>query len=1512
MDCRKYQIIKVFVSVLFTVAAISVIASTSFAAPDADVTDIYTPSSLVALQTFVVTVELFNYGTDGTIPLSMYIDGAYQTTFYIPVYEWSYSLVDITVTGGLTAGYHTLMFCASNCWTEGWTWTGTPDLQLTDIYNPTSTTALQDTTLTARIDNTGNADAGLYYIALYIDGALVNAWSVSGLCALCWTEFSVTMTGGLTAGQHAIKFVADYYDNVWEQSELNNERTEYFTWTGTPDLQLTDIYQPSSLTSGTDTTITARIDNVGNADAGPFEVDMYLDGQYFATWTYPSGLQAQYYSESSVTITGGLVDGTHSIEFIADVLGQVAESNESNNNRTESFAWSGGIPDLELTDIYQPSSLTSGTDTTITAKLTNIGYADAGPFELDLYIDGNYVATWTYSSGLQAQYYSEPSVTLTGGLVDGSHDLEFYSDVLYQVSESDETNNDRIETFTWTGGVPDLELTDIYDPTSLVSGEDTTITAKVTNIGYADANPFYLDVYVDGEFVGYFDYTTGLPAWTYSEVSVTFLGGLPSGDHDITFIADALDEVAESDETNNDRTETWTWTAPTCTSDTGTGTGVLGDYKSHIDTCYVSSSDTYNLYDIARRANNNPHGHNGQMADDAAIETHYYNSGLMNDPDNNWNAGNQASGVDAHVYAGWTYDYLRSQLGRNGFDNQGSRMINTVESTDPGYYCPDNASWDGSQVVFCTVTSGHRSMAGALDIVAHEWGHAVTQHASNLNYANESGALNEAFSDWLGVTLGFAYNDPDWQQGENFNVNGDALRDLSNPPLHTSYCNGQWIPQPDHMSGYISCTNDYGGVHLNSGIPNKMFYLLSAFGTHQHYGVNVQGIGIEKAIRIAYWANVDKWTAATTFQNALQGMVDAATDLYPGSVNEVYQVQNAWAAVGVGTLPVIVVNASTGGTVSGGGSTEWGATMTVTATPDTGYIFENWTEGGNVVSTSSSYPFTVDGDRTLVANFTAVPVISVSPVSHDFGSYYIGDTSLPQIFTVTNTGQDILNVSTVSLTGSDVSAFAIYIDSCTGQYLAISGNCIIQVEFSPTSEGVKNANLSISSNDPITPTLNVPLVGTGTNDPPVAVPGGPYSALEGQSITLDGSGSYDNDGNIDYYEWDIDNNGVFDYISTSPTQSHTYVQQGTYTIKLRVADDLGKTDEATTTAIISDTSPSASFTASRTSGIEPVAITFTDTSTAYDGISSISWDFGDGSPAESGSPVSHTFIQDGIYVTTLTVTDNDGSIDTATTNITVTDTIPVADFTGSPTIGTAPLTVDFTDNSAGYDSPLNYAWDFDNNGFTDSSLQNPSYTYSGLGTYSVKLTVTDSDGSTNSLLRTNYISVSTSVYSLTVNKSGAGTGTVTSSPSGINCGADCSETYTAGTAVTLTALPDSGSTFAGWSGGGCSGTDVCVVTINADTNITAIFDSCANLPAKIVGGGYYSTLQEAYDAAQEGDIIQSHAAQFTENLYINRNISVTLEGGYQCDFSSVTGETIINGNLTVSDGTVIIENISLE
>jgi PKD repeat protein len=277
--------------------------------------------------------------------------------------------------------------------------------------------------------------------------------------------------------------------------------------------------------------------------------------------------------------------------------------------------------------------------------------------------------------------------------------------------------------------------------------------------------------------------------------------------------------------------------------------------------------------------------------------------------------------------------------------------------------------------------------------------------------------------------------------------------------------------------------------------------------------------------------------------------------------------------------------------------------------------------------------------------------------------------------------------------------------------------------------------------------------------------------------------------------------------------------------------------------------------------------------------------------------------------------DNRGGTDIATTTANISDTSPTTGFTGSPISGPAPLTVNFTDNSTGYDQPLTYAWDFDNDGTTDSTEQNPSYSYNE-GTFTVKLTVTDSDGSPDTLTMTDYITVTPPEYNLTITKTGSGSGTVTSSPAGIDCGADCTEIYVEGTVVTLTAVPDAGSYFSGWSNPGCSGTGDCAVTMNADTDIAAMFDSCANPPVRINGATpvYYSTLQEAYDAAVEGDIIQSQAARFIENLNIDDNGSkyVVLEGGYDCGYTGVIGKTRIKGRIKSSMGKAKGKNFKVE
>jgi hypothetical protein len=151
-------------------------------------------------------------------------------------------------------------------------------------------------------------------------------------------------------------------------------------------------------------------------------------------------------------------------------------------------------------------------------------------------------------------------------------------------------------------------------------------------------------------------------------------------------------------------------------------------------------------------------------------------------------------------------------------------------------------------------------------------------------------------------------------------------------------------------------------------------------------------------------------------------------------------------------------------------------------------------------------------------------------------------------------------------------------------------------------------------------------------------------------------------------------------------------------------------------------------------------------------------------------------------------------------------------------------------------------------------------------------------------------------YTLTINKCGAGEGTVTSSPTGINCGSDCSEVYNAGTVAILTALPSADSTFAGWSNGGCTGTGQCVITINLDTSVTATFIRETYSITTIAGAGG--------SISPSGSVSVNYSANQTFTIIPDRGyriVDVKIDGASfgaisAYTFSNITNNHIIEAN----------------
>jgi thermolysin len=190
-------------------------------------------------------------------------------------------------------------------------------------------------------------------------------------------------------------------------------------------------------------------------------------------------------------------------------------------------------------------------------------------------------------------------------------------------------------------------------------------------------------------------------------------------------------------------------------------------------------------------------------------------------------------------------------------------------------------------------------LSGGLDVVAHELTHGLTSYTSDLIYRNESGALDEAFSDIVGTSVEFFYQTPgtgtrqaDYLIGEDVFRPG-GLRSMSNPAAYGD---------PDHYSKRYTGSEDGGGVHTNSGIPNQAFYLAVEGGTNRTSGLSVSGVGganreqIEKAF---YRAFAFMLPSNATFAAARAATIQAARDLYGAGSPAERAITQGWTAVGV-------------------------------------------------------------------------------------------------------------------------------------------------------------------------------------------------------------------------------------------------------------------------------------------------------------------------------------------------------------------------------------------------------------------------------------------------------------------------------------------------------------------------------------------------------------------------------------------------------------------------------------
>ena len=346
--------------------------------------------------------------------------------------------------------------------------------------------------------------------------------------------------------------------------------------------------------------------------------------------------------------------------------------------------------------------------------------------------------------------------------------------------------------------------------------------------------------------------------------------------------------------------------------------------------------------------------------------------------------GNPA--VDAHWGMQKVFDFYKLFFNQEGYNNNGTNIYQFIDPSaiyDTHNLANAFATYDKDGVGFMCYGLGNDTIDAvvALDVLAHEYTHLVIDFNGNGGLASlgETGALNESFADIMGCAVEHYVlcENANWEIGESIMRTHLNLRSLMDPKSSLDGLK----PQPDTYKGdyWMDISeedNDKGGIHTNSGVQNKWFYLLCEGGDGKNdngFSYSVNGIGIEKAQMITF-ANMKHYlTKYATFEDARKGSLLATEHIF-GKSFEYQSVQKAWEAVGVGSsistphnsynilgLPAI----DTTGTVTGSSSYGIGETALLEAIPNEGFVFMQWNDG----NTENPRNIIVSSDTCLYAIF---------------------------------------------------------------------------------------------------------------------------------------------------------------------------------------------------------------------------------------------------------------------------------------------------------------------------------------------------------------------------------------------------------------------------------------------------------------------------------------------------------------------------------------------------------------
>jgi len=530
-------------------------------APDLIVEEItWLPTDAAAGDTVTFTITIKNRGS-GRAEAShaaCYISGGYQGHFNIAAIEAD-AEATVTIDWPATTGSHTVSFVVdhdnmlveTNEDNNKLTVTIPiipPDLLISDItWGPENPAIGETVTFTVTVKNQGGGKADNFYVAYYMDDTLLTLDHVVNM--LSGVSENMTCTWTSQDGHHTFTAFVDSKNQVAENNENNNESSVTIA-PNMPDLVIGTItWSPANMPAGEEVTYSINIENQGTLKAGPSRVNYYVDG---AIVGYADIRQL----DAGATVTEQLIwaatTGYHIIEIVTDASNQIFEIDEDNNSKVITLP----PPDLIVQDIaWSPRDASVGDTITFTGTFKNQGGSQTQPAQATCYVDGLPVTSLNLP-----EIESAASITRSFEWVaePGIHSIRITADIDNQVSETDETNNDKEINFSTM--TPDLVIEDIswLMDYPLISN-DVTFTITIKNQGSDTAGGSQLMYSID-EFSDVYKDIEPIPAG--ETATVTFNSILESGPHTINAAIDPDDEVSELEETNNEKVLDFSTSAP--------------------------------------------------------------------------------------------------------------------------------------------------------------------------------------------------------------------------------------------------------------------------------------------------------------------------------------------------------------------------------------------------------------------------------------------------------------------------------------------------------------------------------------------------------------------------------------------------------------------------------------------------------------------------------------------------------------------------------------------------------------------------------------------------------------------------------------------------------------------------------------------------------------------------------------------------------------------------------------